>query len=106
MQNGRSPGLDHHAFVSQANQQIGDYPRSTILPIVDAALRSLIFPACCICRAEVKRARQLLQQELNKRVTERKDAAYRQGQTPEKREDTITWVGEITAGRIYDPVGM
>ncbi|KAF2451828.1 cytochrome P450 [Karstenula rhodostoma CBS 690.94] len=65
-----------------------------------------LLPACRTCRAEVKRARRILQQELEKRAIQKKEAASDQGQVPEKREDAITWVEEVTAGRAYGPVGM
>ncbi|OAG08623.1 cytochrome P450 [Paraphaeosphaeria sporulosa] len=63
-------------------------------------------PACRNCRAEVKCARQLLQQELDKRAIEKREAASCQDQASVKPEDSITWVEEATAGRSYDAVGM
>jgi hypothetical protein len=62
-------------------------------------------PACRTCRAEVKRARKILLQELDSRTSLKKEAATGSGQAKGKYEDTITWVEEAQAGRAYDPVG-
>ncbi|CAF3447089.1 unnamed protein product [Fusarium graminearum] len=59
-------------------------------------LRPLIqwfLPACKSCRAEVKRAREVLEKNLAKRAAEGKE-----------HDDSITWFSEIAAGKSYDPV--
>jgi cytochrome P450 len=50
-------------------------------------------PACKSCRAEVKRAREVLHKSLAKRAAE--DKEY---------DDSISWFSEIAAGQSYDPV--
>lgn len=50
-------------------------------------------PACKSCRAEVKRAREVLHKSLAKRAAE--DKEY---------DDSISWFSEIAAGQRYDPV--
>ncbi|KAG5798181.1 hypothetical protein H9Q69_002790 [Fusarium xylarioides] len=59
-------------------------------------LRPLVqwfLPACKACRAEVQRAREVLQKNLAKRAAEEKE-----------HDDSITWFGEIAGGKSYDPV--
>ncbi|KAE9374069.1 cytochrome P450 [Stipitochalara longipes BDJ] len=50
-------------------------------------------PACKSCRAEVKRAREVLHKSLAKRAAEGKEY-----------DDSISWFSEIAAGQSYDPV--
>lgn len=59
-------------------------------------LRPLVqwfLPACKSCRAEVKRAREVLEKTLAKRAADGKE-----------HDDSITWFSEIAAGKSYDPV--
>ncbi|KAF7532699.1 hypothetical protein G7054_g7722 [Neopestalotiopsis clavispora] len=59
-------------------------------------------PECRTCRKQLVLARELLQPVLDKRrrVT---DEAKGTGQAPPAYDDTITWIEEVAAGRLFDP---
>ena len=71
-----------------------------------APLRPLVhwfLPECIKCRAERRRAKGILQRELDAREEDRKQAEA-EGKNLEKHQDTVQWMQDASKGRNFDPV--
>ncbi|KAB2573632.1 Cytochrome P450 monooxygenase trt6 [Lasiodiplodia theobromae] len=83
-----------------ATRALRRYPRFT------RTLANWFLPESTKCREQVRRGRRMIQDVMEKRAKERREALS-QGREPEKHEDTLAWLEErASKGKSYDPVAI
>lgn len=82
-----------------ATRALRTYPRFT------RTLANWFLPESRKCREQVRRGRKLIQEVLDKRAVQKREALA-QGCEPDRHEDTLAWLEERASGKPYDAIAM
>ncbi|KAK7702114.1 hypothetical protein SLS57_011498 [Botryosphaeria dothidea] len=82
-----------------ATRALRTYPRFT------RTLANWFLPESRKCREQVRRGRKLIQEVLDKRAVQKREALA-QGREPDRHEDTLAWLEERASGKPYDAIAM